>query len=133
MPSGKLARVLSPLLRSYFPVFFLIALTIYGMQVGEVPLPLWINFYVNDFLCMPIVLFLCRYVIRMLKSDATLPLPFGPVIALTLLYAIYFEGLLPEYNPRYTGDVFDVLLYFLGSGFFLIVQHLRLRRMMESR
>ena len=108
----------------YFTIFLMVASVIYGMQIGGFPLPFWMNDYVNDFLCMPIVLVICRGVVRRIKSNADLSLPLGPVLVLTVFYAFFFEVYLPEFHLRYTRDVIDVLLYFSGSGFFLAVQHL---------
>jgi hypothetical protein len=98
------------------------------MQMGEVPLPSWINSYVNDFLCMPILLYLCRYVVRFLRSDSELLLPYPPIFLLTLFYAVYFEAYLPDIDPRYTADIHDVFLYFAGSGFFIGMQYARAQR-----
>ncbi|MDW5290855.1 hypothetical protein [Formosa sp. PL04] len=104
------------------PVFLLclaIASVVYLSNIFTIELPNWIRFYVNDALCMPLVLTFCLLGIRGIKGDFNLYLPLGPIIILTLFYAILFEWLLPQSNSRYTADWIDVLLYSLGSlGFY---------------
>ncbi len=70
---------------------------------------------------MPIVLFVCKYVVRELKSNKA-RLPWSLVFMVTLFYSVYFEYYLPKVNPRYTADFLDVLLYFMGAGFFCIME-----------
>ncbi|MDX1277487.1 hypothetical protein [Oceanihabitans sediminis] len=103
------------------PIFYLsvlIATIIYILQRLEVPIPNWINFYVNDFLCMPIVLSLCLAVLRIFKKTETLYVPLFVVLALTSYFAVYFEWLMPKVNSRYTRDILDIGLYFLGGLLF---------------
>lgn len=103
----------------YFPVFVLVALLVYTAQQLALPLPSLVNNYLNDLLCMPIVLSICQYAVRFLKKNTSLQIPVTLVVTLTLCYAVYFEWLLPQVNPRYTADGIDVFLYFLGALFFM--------------
>ncbi|HZH70529.1 MAG TPA: hypothetical protein VFD80_08775, partial [Flavobacteriaceae bacterium] len=91
----------------YFIFFFGIFLVIYTLQKFQISIPLWINNYVNDFLCMPVVLSICLAAIRTLKKDNKLLLPLSAIVSLTVFYAIYFEYYLPKVNPRYTADWLD--------------------------
>ncbi len=95
-----------------------VALLIYAAQIIKLPLPNWIYFYVNDALCMPIVLSFCLLGVRIIKSNKNVYLPWRSILVLTLFYALYFEWILPKSNPRYTADWIDVLLYALGSFVF---------------
>lgn len=106
----------------YFIILFGVFLVIYTLQKFQIPLPSWINNYVNDFLCMPVVLSICLAVIRTLKKDNKLFLPLSAIVSLTIFYAIYFEYYLPKVNVRYTADWLDVLLYFFGAGVFYLFQ-----------
>jgi hypothetical protein len=102
----------------YF-VLLLIAVTIYFMQRLQLPLPALINNYVNDLLCLPLVLGAITYVIRSLKKDASFELPIGFIVVLAGFYSFYFECYLPQFNSRYTADFIDVILYFTaGFAFF---------------
>lgn len=88
----------------------------------EIPLPSWATGYVNDFLCMPLVLFFCLKTLHLLKKDSCLKLPLFIIIALTSFYALYFELYLPKVNPRYTADMWDVVMYFSGGLLFYFLQ-----------
>ena len=92
----------------YFPFFLLLASLVYAAQRLGIHLPELVNNHLNGFLCIPLVLKIALYAGRYIKSDSTLQ------ICVTVLYCIYFEVLLPKVNDRYTGDVLDVIAYFLG-------------------
>ena len=101
------------------------ALTIYSMQRLRLPLNAVINNYVNDFLCLPILLGGISFGIRYLKKDACFRLPFIFIIGMAAYYAAYFEYYLPQFNPRYTGDWIDVALYFFGGLSFFYAESFR--------
>lgn len=103
------------------PVFYssiLIATLIYSAQKLNLPLPHWINDYVNDFLCMPIVLSLSLAILRYLKKTEKLYVPLFVVLGLTAYFAVYFEWFMPKVNSRYTADIIDIGLYFTGAILF---------------
>jgi len=104
-------------------IFSIVATTIYSLQRLGVSLPIWINNYVNDFLCMPIVLFLCQLGIRKIKRNNNIRLSLPIMLSLSLYYAIYFEYFLPKFNLRYTADPLDVFLYFMGTLFFYLMEN----------
>jgi len=108
--------------RFYFPVFVLIALLVWIAQRLSLDMPSLVNNYLNDLLCMPIVLKICQYAVRQIKSDQNLQIPVGVAFILTIVYALYFEWLLPKINDRYTADVIDVCLYVIGFVFFVWVE-----------
>jgi len=109
--------------QSYFLVFIGIASTVYIAQQFSFSIPQLINNYLNDLLCMPIVLKICKYAIRFIKKDEHITIPIKISFTLTVLYALYFEFLLPKFNNRYTADVIDVILYFVGLLFFLWIEN----------
>jgi hypothetical protein len=62
------------------------------------PLPAVVNNYVNDLLCLPLLLGAMTFVIRRLKDNSftfSIGFVFWPAIIL-----FYFEYYLPEVNPR---------------------------------
>ena len=73
---------------------------------------------------MPSVLKVCQYAMRQIKGDKGLKIPIKISLTLTLLYALYFELILPKFNDRYTADIIDVLLYIMGFAFFIWVERL---------
>lgn len=101
-------------------VFACVAISIYSMQQFDVPLPKWVNNYVNDFICLPLVLSIGQFVVRRIKRYPYLIVPLHVILMTALYFSIYFEWFLPEYNPRYTGDIVDVVLYFMGAMYFFI-------------
>ncbi|GGW22167.1 hypothetical protein [Arenibacter certesii] len=122
---NKMSNGLVRVKKIYFPVFSILGGAIYAIQRwgdGGM-LPSWTAYYMNDLLCMPIVLYMCRYVVRWLKSDDNLNLTLSSIISLTLFYSLYFEVYLPEINDRYTADILDVLMYSLGAAFFYFIEN----------
>lgn len=117
----------------YFIIFIGVFLIIYTLQKLQIPLPFWINNYVNDFLCMPVVLTICLAAVRFIKKDKSLFLPLSAIVSLTLFYSIYFEYFLPAHYPRYTADWLDVVMYFLGATMFFVFQKMGLIHHKDSR
>lgn len=107
-------------------VFFYLSLFIFFsiliLKHLAVALPPWIYFYVNDFLCMPVVLTVSLKVVHFIKKDHSIRLPLTLVLSLTLFYAIYFEYYMPRVESRYTADWLDVVMYFAGAGIFYMLQ-----------
>ncbi|MFT5847133.1 MAG: hypothetical protein ACJARX_000809 [Psychroserpens sp.] len=101
---------------------FLVALLVYLANWLPIQLPSWVVFYLNDLLCMPIVLSLCLAVVRLYKKSNNIYAPITIVYGLTFFYTVYFEWILPQINGRYTGDLIDVVLYFIGATLFLLFQ-----------
>ncbi len=102
---------------------FLVALTIYTCQALGIGLPTFINNYVNNLLCIPLVLTLCLIVLQNIKSDNRLTIPIFVITSVTLYYIFYFEWYLPNVNPRYTADIIDVSLYIAGGVIFYFLQN----------
>lgn len=86
-----------------------------------------IHYYLNDLLCLPILLTLTLYVIRFVKRDSTLKFSCLLIFGNALFYSILFEGLLPQISKTYTADFIDILMYWLGGGLFWMVQKLELQ------
>ncbi len=107
----------------YFPIFILLAIGIYSMQQLGYTFTAIIQNYTNDFLCMPIVFYICQYAVRFIKSNDHIQLPLSLLFVVTFLYSWYFEWYLPQYNIRYTSDVIDVVIYFTGMLFFYRVEY----------
>ena len=104
---------------------FLLGLIIYFLQKLNVPLPKLVNNYVNDFLIIPIVLFICLLFLQRIKKDKSFTLSLGIILYVCFLYSLLFEFIFPKYLARYTSDSFDVLMYFLGGITFFILQKRR--------
>ena len=110
-----------------------IAASIYASQKLAMPLPLFVNNYLNDLLCIPLVLGALTFIIRKLKRDPRFTLPFGFIFILSSYYAVFFEYYLPKTNIRYTSDWIDVLLYFLGGMLFYLFQRVRDKKVAKMK
>jgi len=76
---------------------------------------------------MPIVLFICQFIVRKIKSNSTAAIPIPVIVLITSYFSIYFEYYLPNIDSRYTGDFIDIILYFLGAAFFYFAETLAVR------
>ena len=106
----------------YFIFSICVGGSIYIAQKLEFLLPKLIRFYVNDFLIIPIVLYISLFVIRKLKSKKKLQLSLLQILYVCTLYTVIFEYWLPKFHSRYTADLIDVGLYFLSGFLFYILQ-----------
>jgi len=109
-----------------FIISSFLGLSIYLAQYYKLELPSIINNYVNDFLIIPIVLSVCLYALRFTRNNNNFTIPLIVVFVLCAAYSIFFEVILPKTHQRYTGDVIDVFLYFLGGLWFFVLQKLKL-------
>ena len=109
-------------LRIYFLFSVITGTLIYFAQRFSFPLPRIIQFYVNDFLIVPIILTVSLYFLRWSKNNASYQIPLWIVLYLSGLYTIIFEVFLPRFHPRYTADHIDIILYFASGFIFYMLQ-----------
>ncbi|WP_397447468.1 hypothetical protein [Polaribacter sp. R77954] len=102
---------------------FVLGLLIYGLQSFNIYLPKIINNYVNDFLIIPIVLFLCLLFLKWSRNDKNFALSLPIILYVCFMYSILFEFVFPEYLARYTKDYMDIILYFAGGFLFYKLQN----------
>jgi len=106
--------------------YFILSIVLYAIvQLSrhyEFYLPEFLNNYLTDFLCMPIVLTLCLFGIRVIHKKEHLELNGFMIISMTLFYAVLFEFILPKYSTNYTADPLDVMMYFFGTLFFWVIR-----------
>ncbi|PQJ78634.1 hypothetical protein BTO18_05280 [Polaribacter porphyrae] len=105
-----------------FLISLFIAFIIYFFQFLKIDLHYLINNYVNDFLIIPIVLFICLLFLRWSRNNKNFTLSLPIVIYLCIMYSILFEFIFPNFLARYTKDYIDVLLYFAGGLLFYLLQ-----------
>ncbi len=106
----------------YFVFSILLGGCIYGCEKFEILLPKFVRFYVNDFLIIPIVLWISLFVIQKLKGNTNIQLSLLNILYLCVMYSVLFEFWLPKFHPRYTTDYLDVGLYFLSGMVFYFLQ-----------
>lgn len=99
----------------------------YSRRTGKA-LPDWVFHYLNDLLCIPIVGYTGLWLVRKIKGNAQIQIPWWAVGVVVLLYAIYFEGYMPLVSTRYTADWFDVVCYGIGGLLFYGLQYFSLNK-----
>lgn len=105
-----------------FSVLLMSAFMVYCFKYIGLYLPFLIRNYYNDLVALPIVLFICRYIIYFLKGRFV-KISLLVCFALACFYSVYFEYYLPMINSRYTADLWDVLIYFVGAFCFWLYQN----------
>lgn len=95
---------------------------IYFSSYFNVQLPRFVRHYVNDFLIIPIVLYISLQILKWSKNDKEYNLSLPIILYLCFLYSLLFEFIFPKYLARYTKDFIDVILYFASGFLFYYLQ-----------
>lgn len=103
-------------------IFCFLGTLVYLLQFFNVKLPLLVNNYLNDFLIIPIVLSLSLLVLRLIRKDSSFTISISIILYVFFFYSVFFEYYMPKISTRYTSDMVDVLLYFLGGVWFWVLQ-----------
>ncbi len=112
--TGRLSWIAPPLLFWVLASVYLVHLL--WRWIG-LPRPDWIRFYLDDLLCIPLVLTVTLFVLRLFYGPQ-LRLSWYQVAFTVIYFALAFEVFFPRYMPRYTGDWVDVGLYAVGGVVF---------------
>jgi hypothetical protein len=75
------------------------------------------TFYLDDLLCLPIILSLIQYVQKK-RYGPRFTLPLSHIVLSAVFFAVTFEMILPALSNHYTGDPLDAALYFIGGALF---------------
>lgn len=79
------------------------------------PEPWLLQYYLNDLLCMPLVLGAAVFVQRnLLLRRPDYGLNAYQIGMVVVYWSVMFEGVIPHFVARYTADIFDVVMY--GAG-----------------
>lgn len=79
----------------------------------------WINSYLNDILCLPIILSLVLFIIRKwIIRNTRYYLSIYHILFTAAYFSWVFEWYLPHHNSNFTADPYDILSYFLGGMIF---------------
>jgi len=81
---------------------------------GGAGLPAWAGSYLDDVVCLPLVLALVLTVHRLAGRPAQWTLPRSHGLASVVFFALYFELVLPLVKVTATADPLDVLAYAVG-------------------
>lgn len=86
--------------------------------------PGWARCYLDDALCLPLVLTGVLAVHRLVSRDRRWRLPLSHGLVALVLFGIYFEVLLPRLTAAAVADPLDLVMYTAG----LAVFHLSINR-----
>ena len=81
-----------------------------------------LRWYLTDLLFVPSMCIFGLILVRRIKNDSDIRIPWYNVFLQVAAVSIYFEWYLPNQNTQYTSDPIDALMYFLGGIAFLFLQ-----------
>ncbi|AZA90725.1 Uncharacterised protein [Chryseobacterium nakagawai] len=97
--------------------WFLLGLAVWAVMIllrkNGIFIPV-INNHFTDFITIPMYCYLIEYIMNSLLGFHWKP-DFKFVLTSILYLSFLFEILCPKLSPLFTGDIFDVLFYFLGG------------------
>ncbi|HAS36533.1 MAG TPA: magnesium citrate secondary transporter [Flavobacteriales bacterium] len=79
----------------------------------------FVNSYLDDLMLMPIVLTMALAGMRFIISSSY-RLSLWQISLSTLIFSVFFEYFIPQFDPRFTADPLDVLAYLIGALAFLL-------------
>ena len=100
------------------PLFIILAsiyAVYYGVKQMDFILPLFISNYLADLLSIFLVNTFTLWCIRKLKNRPNLELPIPLVLMSVVMFSVLFEFILPQKNPIYVQDPWDILCYFISG------------------
>ena len=107
----------------YFIGFSLIWLTIYTSNLFGHQFYWLIQFYLLDLIAVPILAQIGLWWMRLIKGKRNELLSIWHIAFIVLSLSFVFEFYMPKHQTRYTADVWDILMYFLGGFFFYFVMN----------
>jgi hypothetical protein len=79
----------------------------------------WVHAYMDDLLCMPVVLGLTLHIFRKIHpGKEKYRFEWHHVLVAVVYYSLIFEWLLPNRSSVYTRDIWDIFFYALGGVLF---------------
>lgn len=94
------------------------ALTYKYFELSDAAIP-WFHAYFEDLLAIPLILKTALLTVQLLRTQWRAFTMTGTEIALiTILFAIYFEAMLPLFKASYTADPWDLMCYATGAFFY---------------
>jgi len=112
----------------WFVLLMLLYFVCRAMRSTFINLPSFFKNHFTDLLFVPTMCLFSLIILRFLKNDPSITIPWYGVVMQTVLISYYFEIHLPSQpgNP-YVADFFDVIFYFLGAIFYIILQRYHFR------
>lgn len=106
---------------------FIVLLILYAVHLSikynTIAVPVFINSYFADLLCVPFILSLFVMTVRYVKKQNTFRLSLSMIVFAVIYISFVFEYLMPKYSTRYTADPMDVVFYVIGAVFYFFFQN----------
>lgn len=81
-----------------------------------------LTFYFEDLIALPIILKTALLLIQSIsKSWRFYRISLRDLLIITLLFSLYYEGILPILSENFTADWLDLVCYFIGSASFYLI------------
>jgi len=97
-----------------------------------VKLPNFLLYNLTDFLCLPILLTITHIFIKILFPKQLFKISLIQIGLLALFYSVLFEYILPKYSVKHTADYIDVLMYFLGGGYYWLYKNIKINKVIND-
>lgn len=105
---------------TFQPLFWALTTVYLGHWVWrwlELARPWWVRHYLDDLLCIPLVLTVTLFILRFFYGPQ-LRLSWYQVAFTVLYFSLAFEVVFPKFMARYTADWVDAALYAVGGVIF---------------
>jgi len=111
-------------IKKYIPFWFILFVLFYGINqlILKTTNNAFIDYYLNDFLAVPIVLQLVLISFQLLYNNVNIYLGKDKILYTVIYISIFFELFLPYFFERFVGDWKDVLMYCMGGFAFFLLQ-----------
>lgn len=114
-------NIKAALSQPYFLISLFLYVLLHSARLAQIQVPILINNYATDLLCMPIILTLCLAGVRWIKKMPHFHLSLFMIFGMTVYYIFFFEFFLPQYSPNYTADWIDGACYAVGALFYTLI------------
>lgn len=112
-------------LHIYVLLSWVVFLGVQTLKFLSISGPSWVFHHLNDFLAIPMIATICLHAVWWVKKDKCIRLDILTILSLVVLFSVAFEYYLPHQSYRYTGDVWDVVCYFIGGVVFYLFQKMK--------
>jgi peptidoglycan/LPS O-acetylase OafA/YrhL len=123
--------------RKVYTLIFIALLSVYlinlYLKVNLISVHWFVRNYLNDLLCLPLVLFGATWVLRIYFKQPKLQLDKWKILFALIVFSVVFEVLAPEKYLVHTGDPWDVFCYVVGAFAFWLTQKYEFRKALVSR
>ncbi|HET6243634.1 MAG TPA: magnesium citrate secondary transporter [Bacteroidia bacterium] len=86
-----------------------------------------IHAYLDDLLCMPVVLSITLHILRLVLKNEKYVFSKIQVFFAVIYFSVMFEGILPLFSVNHTSDIMDIAAY--GTGAIIFFKHMNIKQL----